>query len=129
MSGAENFETISATRSAGVATILLDRPESRNAVSKPMRDELRGALTGLASDDQTRVLVISGRGRAFCSGADLADPDPPRADRLLLDDYLPIIQSIMTMDKPVVSAEELHAQAECENSEFYINARNSFLKK
>ncbi len=104
MSDAENHETLSVTRDAGVTTILLDRPESRNAVSRRMRDELRGALEGLASDDQTRVLIIAGRGHSFCSGTDLAEPDPPRADRLLLDDYLPIIQSITTMDKQVISA-------------------------
>lgn len=102
--GAVAEKTILLEQEGGVATILLNRPDSLNAVSKRMRAELADALAALATDSTVSVIVIGGQGRAFCSGADLAEPDPPRADRLLLDDYLPIIGSIMSMGKPVISA-------------------------
>ena len=64
----------------GVATLTLDRPEAKNALSIRLRDEIADALDVLAVDDAVKVVVIAGAGDAFCAGFDLKefaveDPD------------------------------------------------------
>jgi enoyl-CoA hydratase/carnithine racemase len=64
----------------GVATLTLDRPAVKNALSIQLRDEISDALDRLGGDDALKVVVITGAGDAFCSGFDLkefavADPD------------------------------------------------------
>jgi enoyl-CoA hydratase/carnithine racemase len=64
----------------GVATLTLDRPAAKNALSIQLRDEISDALDRLGGDDALKVVVITGAGDAFCSGFDLkefavADPD------------------------------------------------------
>jgi 2-(1,2-epoxy-1,2-dihydrophenyl)acetyl-CoA isomerase len=65
------YQSILLTTEAGVSLIMLNRPEAMNAVNDEMRVELTEALCELESDTETRVLVISGSGKAFCAGADL----------------------------------------------------------
>jgi len=55
----------------GVATLTMNRPQARNALSRPMMLALAEALPRLAADPQVRVLVLTGTGRAFCSGGDV----------------------------------------------------------
>ena len=55
----------------GIATLTLNRPEARNALSRPMMQALAQALPRLAMDASVRVVVITGAGRAFCSGGDV----------------------------------------------------------
>ncbi|HEY6272842.1 MAG TPA: enoyl-CoA hydratase-related protein [Terriglobales bacterium] len=57
----------------GIARITLNRPEKRNALSGELVDELKEAIVASAHDDECRVLLISGAGADFCSGADLAN--------------------------------------------------------
>lgn len=66
----------------GLVTITLDRPEKLNALHVPLHDELQDALVGLETDVEARVVVLTGRGRAFSSGADLGSrrPEPPVND-------------------------------------------------
>ena len=104
MSDPGSYETLDLSMSDGVATVLLNRPQSRNAISRRMRTELLDAFTSLAEDNGVSVVVVAGRGRAFCAGADLGEPDPPPTERLLMDGYLPVFQRILAMDKPVISA-------------------------
>jgi len=66
------YETLALASSAGVLHVTLNRPESRNAMSLAMVDELRAVLAH-ASGDGTRVLVLRGAGGHFCAGADLKD--------------------------------------------------------
>ncbi|MBE0415620.1 MAG: enoyl-CoA hydratase/isomerase family protein [Dehalococcoidia bacterium] len=65
------FETIILEKKEHVATLTLNRPERRNAVNFQMMQELVAAIEDVAGDDDVRVLVITGAGRGFCSGADL----------------------------------------------------------
>lgn len=67
------FETLKiATDERGVATLTLNRAEKHNALSGQMIDDLTAAAGQLASDDAVRVVVLSGAGKTFCAGGDLA---------------------------------------------------------
>src|SRR5262245_41788032 len=66
-----SFETISTDIADGVLTITLDRPDRLNAFTGRMREELIGAFDVADSDDDVRVVIVTGAGRAFCAGADL----------------------------------------------------------
>jgi enoyl-CoA hydratase/carnithine racemase len=57
----------------GVARLLLNRPDLRNAMTPAMGEEVREAVRRIDADETVRVVVVRGAGRAFCSGADLAD--------------------------------------------------------
>jgi 2-(1,2-epoxy-1,2-dihydrophenyl)acetyl-CoA isomerase len=65
------METIVVERAGGVVTITLNRPERKNAINLTMWDELLAAFQEIADGTTDRVLVITGAGGAFCSGADL----------------------------------------------------------
>ena len=71
----------------GIARIAIDRPEQRNALNAALRDELHAAVTSLSRNPDIRVLVLSGRGKAFAAGADVAELeglDPKAAETLSL---------------------------------------------
>jgi len=57
----------------GVATIVLDRPERRNALNAALVTELRSALAGLSADESVHVVALRGEGKDFCAGADLRE--------------------------------------------------------
>jgi enoyl-CoA hydratase len=98
---------------AGVALVTLDRPERMNAMAFDVMIPLRDALREVSADNDVRVVVLTGAGAAFCSGADLEDPGrvpgiegltlPTIALRSmeLLDD---VILTIRRMHQPVVAA-------------------------
>ena len=65
--------TILATQASGVTTLTLNRPESRNAMSLTMVDEVLAALAAAANDGVSRVIVLRGAGGHFCAGADLKE--------------------------------------------------------
>jgi enoyl-CoA hydratase len=71
----KNFETlIYRVPEPGIAHLVLNRPESLNALSLTMTEELHEFFDELTGSEDIRVLIISGAGRGFCSGADLSDP-------------------------------------------------------
>jgi methylglutaconyl-CoA hydratase len=70
--GQKTYQTIEIEREGRVGRIWLARPGVRNAFNAVMIGELREALRSLAGDDAVRVIVLSGKGTAFCAGADLA---------------------------------------------------------
>jgi enoyl-CoA hydratase/carnithine racemase len=75
------METIEVTRSGGVVTITLNRPQVKNALNGQMWIELRDTFTAIRDSDDDRAVVITGANGEFCSGADLsgrADGPPPR---------------------------------------------------
>lgn len=69
------FETLLFDLEDHVATITLNRPATLNAMSKKMFDELPVAFRAVAADPEVRCVVVTGAGGAFCSGADLSDPE------------------------------------------------------
>src|SRR5947208_2045485 len=65
--------SILVSQEAGVLTITLNRPEKLNAFNPEMHRELRAALERAADEAQIRVVILTGAGRAFCAGQDLAE--------------------------------------------------------
>ncbi len=91
--------------SNGVATLKLNRPEVYNALNDEITYELQDALKVVAKDDQVRVLVLTGEGKAFCSGQDLkaASGQEKRSFmESLYKRYNPIIRAMRTLPKPIV---------------------------
>jgi len=102
------FEMIRLDIAAGVATLILDRPARLNSAPPQMFDEIAEALDHLKG---ARALVITGAGRAFCSGADLgdrkdADPSSPGdwAYRALTRHYGPTLLKLSKLGMPVICA-------------------------
>jgi 2-(1,2-epoxy-1,2-dihydrophenyl)acetyl-CoA isomerase len=90
-----------------VATITLDRPEALNALTVPVKVALREALERLAVDRAVRAVILTGAGRAFCAGQDLAErerPDAAPLDVELRERYNPIILALRAMGQPVIAA-------------------------
>ena len=91
----------------GVCTLALNRPEVYNSFNKSMALQLQAHLDDCAADPAVRVIVITGLGKAFCAGQDLAeatDPEGPGLETIVRDHYNPIILKIRTIEKPVVAA-------------------------
>jgi 2-(1,2-epoxy-1,2-dihydrophenyl)acetyl-CoA isomerase len=108
---ARRYETIELYRSGAAAKIVLNRPERMNAWSSALSRDLLDVLRAVAGDDEVRAVMLTGAGRAFCSGADLKEDRPRAADggRLDTDEvltkwYHPIVTTIREMPKPVISA-------------------------
>lgn len=74
------YETLLVTRENGVATITLNRPKVYNAISVPMLQELLQALDSIEHDETVRAVLLTGSGRAFSSGGDLAGPLDPEVE-------------------------------------------------
>ena len=103
------YEKILLTRDAGLATLTFNAPDRLNAVSRKMIAEIKTCWEELAADDSVRAVLITGAGRGFCAGADLADPDreaSAAADSgAALDKYFnPVIRLMRTIPKPIVAA-------------------------
>ena len=94
----------------GVGTITLNRPDALNSTDKALSEALLKTLEEAAGDPAVRCVVLTGSGRGFCAGADLsqfteafdAGVAPPMGD-VLRNRYHPLIDSIITMNKPVVA--------------------------
>ena len=100
-----NFKTITYGAASGIATITLNRPAVMNALSRKLRAEMLVAI-GLAAD-QARVLVITGVGRAFCSGQDLTDATTFGAldlEKTLNGEYVPLLMAITYCPIPTIAA-------------------------
>ena len=101
---------IQAEQRDGVLKLTLDRPDVLNSFNARMAEELVAALRGAASDDATRAVLITGIGRGFCAGQDLAevmpDGDTATADlgEVVARQYNPVIRAIRTTEKPFVCA-------------------------
>jgi methylglutaconyl-CoA hydratase len=87
----------------GVATITLDSPHNRNALSAQLRDELTGHLETAITDDSARVVVLTHTGRVFCSGMDLKEAGGAGADKQGVNEFPAILERIWTSPKPVVA--------------------------
>ncbi|WP_316151837.1 enoyl-CoA hydratase-related protein [Cupriavidus sp. BIC8F] len=93
--------------SEGVATLTLNRPDVLNAMNGDLMRELREGVERAAGDAAVRAVLITGAGRGFCAGADLAARGKDGitdSGTLLRERYHPIIMTLRQMPKPVVTA-------------------------
>jgi methylglutaconyl-CoA hydratase len=87
----------------GVATLTLDSPANRNALSRAMRAELRAGLDGALADDAVRAVVLDHTGRVFCSGMDLSEAAGGAVEDQGVREFPAILETIWTSPKPVVA--------------------------
>src|SRR6202046_5876644 len=96
---------VTVERDGGVAAVILPGP----ALSLAVKESLLESLRAVAADDAVRAVVLTGTGRAFCVGQDLAghadalDRDPATALDTVQEHYNPIVTTLTTMPKPVVA--------------------------
>jgi len=98
------FETIHYSKANGVATLRLNRPDSLNSFNELMHQEVRDALTQVQTDTACRCLLLTGTGRGFCAGQDLAELDFSNLSNTVEENYNPLIRTIMNLDMPVICA-------------------------
>ncbi len=108
---ATEYTTVAVEIAEQVATITLNRPKTYNAFSDELSRELTAALKSVGRDDGVRVVVITGAGKAFSSGQDLAELKEryvpgyvPELSKDLHRRYNPIIRLVCGMEKPVIAA-------------------------
>lgn len=99
-----DYETITYALTDGVALITLNRADKMNALTTQMRAELTHSVT--EGGREGRVVVLTGAGRAFCSGQDLADRAGGVADleKTLREEYAPLLRAIIDCPVPTIAA-------------------------
>ncbi len=94
------------TRDGGVLRMTIDRPEKLNALTRSTIDALRAGFEEAGRDAATRVVLLTGGGRAFCAGQDLGDPSVvPGSDlgEMLERHYNPLVRAMRELQKPVLA--------------------------
>ncbi len=106
----EIYNTIKLEFDNGVAILTLNRPEKLNSFNQEMFREIRVAFKQIMQENGVRCLLITGAGRAFCAGQDLADrsikagDEPADLSRSLEENYNPLIRKITQLEMPVICA-------------------------
>ncbi len=100
-----NFDTLLYTSKDGVVTLSLNRPDRYNAFNEQMRKDLLAALQAAEADTECRAIVLTGEGKAFCSGQDLKDIEGKKIDfsDFLKSGYNPVIRTMRNMPKPIIA--------------------------
>ncbi|WP_327351795.1 crotonase/enoyl-CoA hydratase family protein [Streptomyces sp. NBC_01304] len=98
-------------RQGPVTTVVLSRPEVRNAVDGPTAAQLADAFRDFEADDEARVAVLWGAGGTFCAGADLKAIGSERGNRVEADGDGPMGPTRLRLTKPVIAAVSGHAVA------------------
>ncbi|MEM6565798.1 MAG: enoyl-CoA hydratase-related protein [Pseudomonadota bacterium] len=99
------YQTLTYVLEDGIAVITMNRPEKMNALTTQMRTELAYAIT--EAGKIARVVVLTGAGRAFCSGQDLGDRVTAAnldLERTLRDEYAPLVRAIVECPAPTIAA-------------------------
>ncbi len=101
------YETVLSELDGGVRTITLNRPDSLNAMNRQLVEEVRLTFDAANGDDETRAIVFTGAGRAFCAGDDLVEhrhPENEAEARQLVEAIQQATRAIVLGRKPVVGA-------------------------
>ena len=101
------YEDLLLEKDSGIATITLNAPDKLNALTIGMRKSLISATDELAKDDEVRVIIVTGAGRGFCSGADLSGRlQAELARHELLETLGPTwgAEAFFKLNKPVIAA-------------------------
>lgn len=106
-----DFKNILFELHEGVARITLNRPDKLNSFTTVMHEELRQALDHIQAHNEARVLVLTGAGRGFCAGQDLADPSMqlttdtrPDIGNVVERDYKPLVLRLQNLRVPTIAA-------------------------
>jgi enoyl-CoA hydratase len=102
---------VNVTRDGPVTTVVLDRPQRRNAVDGPTALALADAFRGFDADSEAAVAVLHGAGGTFCSGADLTSAGGPDGNRVESGGDGPMGPTRLSLSKPVIAAIAGHAVA------------------
>lgn len=89
-----------------IGYLILNRPDALNAINQELMDDLDAALNAVASDDRIAVLILSGRGRAFCAGSDIKDlagASPAEAERIVRREA-ELCQRFEELPQPTIAA-------------------------
>jgi enoyl-CoA hydratase/carnithine racemase len=98
------YAAILVEEDSGVGTVTLNRPERMNAYSRRMGLEVRHAITELDARDDIRAIILTGAGRAFTAGADLA-PEPGESIEVLQERYKPVTEkNYYELTTPLIAA-------------------------
>jgi enoyl-CoA hydratase/carnithine racemase len=99
---------VTVERSGATSVVLINRPEARNALTRSVIHDLRGALAAASDDPAIRVVVLTGAGGHFCAGADLRKTimdDPEMLDHIeiYMDDFHSVVRALVRCSKPTVA--------------------------
>ena len=113
MQNYESYKAISVERRGPVLTIILDRPAAYNAVNAELHTELSRIFTDVRHDDDAKVVVLTGRGKAFCGGGDIQwmqdAIDDPASFEQTAREAKEIVFSQLELDKPLICRMNGHA--------------------
>jgi 2-(1,2-epoxy-1,2-dihydrophenyl)acetyl-CoA isomerase len=104
------YESIRHSSAAGIARVMLNRPDRLNSFTAKMHEELRDALATVRADTSARVLLLTGAGRGFCAGQDLSDravapgDAPVDLGASIEANYRPLVLALQSFPMPVVCA-------------------------
>jgi len=93
-------------KTGGIAQIRLNRPDVYNSFNRDMALAVQKALKQSAEDDEIRLILITGEGKAFCAGQDLSevvDPEGPALEKIVSEHFNPMIELIRAIEKPVIA--------------------------
>jgi 2-(1,2-epoxy-1,2-dihydrophenyl)acetyl-CoA isomerase len=101
--------TVLLTKEEGIALIKLNRPKLYNAINRQLTSELLEILKQVKEDSEVRAVILTGEGKAFCSGQDLNERSDFTGEEVKLGDsvrsrYNPIILTMVSMEKPIIAA-------------------------
>jgi enoyl-CoA hydratase/carnithine racemase len=103
-----NYQAITLDISEGIATLTLNRPEKKNALDLPTRDEIADALARVRGTDCARVLILTGAGSDFCSGGDIrgmaATAITAEAGHRRMRTIHAALRGLFELDRPVIAA-------------------------
>ena len=98
-----DYETVKYSTDGAVAIVTIYRPDAMNSFNTALRQELAAALSEAANDSAIRAVVLTGEGRSFSAGADLKEINED-IESVLQNEYRPVFEQIIGMDKPVIGA-------------------------
>jgi len=99
-----NFKTIECSFEEGVARLTFNRPDKLNTFTSQMHTEIREVLSRVQQSADVRCLIISGNGRGFCAGQDLADLDLNALGEVVDTQYNPLLRTLTQLNIPVIAS-------------------------
>jgi len=93
----------------GIATLILNRPEAMNALNRELREAIVTAFRSLAEDENCRMVILTGSGRAFCAGMDLKEAAAGPADKEAFTGEADVVGAMAGFSGPIIGAINGHA--------------------